>query len=60
MDQAWLQVAWVPAGWAEARPDGGFGHGLSRASTHPAGCQVCSGLSLTRGNADSDVYHIEQ
>ncbi len=21
-------------GWVEARPDGGFGHGLSRAETH--------------------------
>ncbi len=27
-------VAWVPVGWIEARPDAGFGHGLSRAETH--------------------------
>ncbi len=33
-------VAWGPVGWVEARPDGGFGHALSRAETHHLGVGI--------------------
>ncbi len=49
-------VARVPVGWVEARPDGGFGHGLSRAETHhlEAGI-VDDGLSGIRQPGKDEV-----